>query len=458
MALSLLKIQLDKSQQRSNFSQTILTPRQLQYAAVDAAILLDLVPILTRRLKVARLMNIAEIEFEAVSAVAGMELNGMLLDAAKMSILNQELCAKKQTYLDELKVLNPGRRIQLSFFPETADTVNLDSPSQVLKALKALGIPVNSTGKKVLIPLQNEYPIIKTLLEYRKYSKLISTYVQGLPTHINPTTGRIHPSYLQCGTRSGRFACRNPNLQNIPRDKAVRCCFIAQPGYTIIRADYSQIELRIVAKISGESRMIEAYKNGEDLHTLTASLITGKPICEITAEDRRLAKAINFGLIYGMGQSKLKIYAETEYGVIMTLQEATKFRKRFFQAYPGLKRWHERIKRTIYDAQGRTIRTMLGRRRRWSTQPPLSELFNHPVQGTNADFLKIALGKLYIPLAEIGALLIGIVHDEVVLECPDDFVAQASEILKRYMVEPAAIALHPIPVEVEVKIGATWAG
>ncbi|MGB3207611.1 MAG: DNA polymerase [Crinalium sp.] len=458
MALSLLKIQLDKSQRLSNFSQTTLTPRQLQYAAVDAAILLDLLPILTRRLKAARLMNIAEIEFEAVSAVAGMELNGMLLDAAKMSILNQELYAKKQIYLNELKVLNPGRRIQLSFFPETADTVNLDSPSQVLKAFKHLGIPVTSTGKKVLIPLQNEYPIIKSLLEYRKYSKLISTYVQGLPTHINPTTGRIHPSYLQCGTRSGRFACRNPNLQNIPRDKAIRSCFIAQPGYTIIRADYSQIELRIVAKISGESRMIEAYKNGEDLHTLTASLITGKPICEITAEDRRLAKAINFGLIYGMGQSKLKVYAETEYGVIMTLQEATKFRKRFFQAYPGLKRWHEHIKETVYETSKQAIRTMRGRRRRWSTNPPLSELFNHPVQGSNADFLKMALGKLYIPLAEIGALLIGVVHDEIILECPNDFVFRASEILKHYMIEPAAIALHPIPVEVEVKVGATWAG
>ncbi len=451
-----LGVELDKSEQKSQFINHQLTESQLTYAATDAAILLELYPILSHKLKVAKLTTVASFEAAALPAVAQMELNGMLLDTKRMSAILTELEAKKQEYLKTLQaVLKPTVK-QLSLFPEITDVVNLESPAQVLSALKNIGIALASTSRAALIPLQSKHPIIKTLLEYRKCSKLICTFVEGLPTHINPVTGRIHPSYLQCGARSGRFSCRNPNLQNIPRDKNIRSCFIASPGYAIIRADYSQIELRIAAFLSGDRRMKQAYLNGEDLHSLTASLIIGKPLDAIAKEDRQLAKPINFGLVYGMGATKLKIYAEIEFGVIITLKQARLFSQRFFQAYPGLKRWHQKIKNTIHATYKREIRTIAGRRRRWQTNPSLSELYNHPVQGSSADFLKIALGHLHLALTNTGALLIGTVHDEILLECPLEQVERTQDILRQCMLEPAQIALHPIPVEVEIKVGNSW--
>jgi len=453
-----LGVILDKTEQTGRWDRP-LTSKQRQYAATDASVLLELQPILERLLEAAKLTAIALVEFALMPVVAKMELNGMLLDTSKMETLRASLEAQKQQLQQEIQqTLKPkkSQHQQLSLFPEITDVINPRSPEQVLNALVELGVPISSTNKNVLIPLQSEYPIIKTLLEYRKCSTLISTFVEPLPSHIE-FDGRIHPSYRQCGARSGRFSCRNPNLQNIPRDKSIRSCFVARPGYAIIRADYSQIELRIVAFLCRDRRMRQAYLNGEDLHTLTASLITGKALATITPEDRQMAKAINFGLIYGMGAGKLKIYAETEYGVLMTLKQAKLFRRRFFQAYPGLRKWHQKIKTTIYDLALKEIKTIHGRRRRWSTNPRLSELFNHPVQGTSADLLKIALCDLDIAIDGTGALLISTVHDEIILECPLPQVERVSQILEKCMLAPAEAALHPIPVKVEIKVGNSWA-
>jgi len=456
LAQTYLKVTLDKTEQKSQWGKP-LTSSQLQYAATDASILLFLKPILERKLAIAKLTAIAVLEFALMPVVAKMELNGMLLDTSKMETLRASLEARRQQLQKEIQqTLKPKKSRQLSLFPELTEVINPRSPEQVLDALVALGIPVTSTNKNVLIPLQSEYPIIKTLLQYRKCSTLISTFVEALPTHI-AEDGRIHPSYRQCGARSGRFSCRKPNLQNIPRDKSIRSCFVARPGHTIIRADYSQIELRIVAFLSDDRRMRQAYLKGEDLHTLTASLITGKELATVTPEDRQMAKAINFGLIYGMGASKLKIYAETEYGVVLTLKQARLFRRRFFQAYSGLRKWHQKIKTNIYDLALKEIRTLLGRRRRWSTNPGLSELFNHPVQGTSADLLKIALCDLDPAIDGTGALLIGTVHDEVILECPLPQVERVSQILEECMLAPAQAALKPIPVKVDIEIGDSWA-
>ena len=443
-----LKIELNKDLQHSDFSQE-LSNAQLEYAAIDAAILLPLQKILSAHLKRASLLPTAFLEFEAMPAVAQMELNGMQLDDQKWLAVSLDLEAKKLAAALQLKELKIRHSSQLSLLPEYTDRVNLESPQQVLAALQSKGIPVDSTSKKTLIPLASQYPIIRTLLDYRKLSKLTSI---SLKEHIHPVTGRIHAQYRQCGARSGRFSCCRPNLQNIPRDKAIRSCFVATPGYKIIKADYSQIELRITAVLSGDRRMLKAYQQGRDLHALTASLITGKPLTSVTAEDRRLAKAINFGLIYGMGAAKLQMYAETEYGVMMTLEEAQRFRKHFFQAYSGVAKWHDRIRRTVYGRGIREIRTIGGRRRRWANKPRLSELLNHPVQGTSADITKIAIAKLFKTLGKTDAKLIGTVHDEILLECPEQQVATVSRILQKCMVSAAAQFLNPLPVLVEVQV------
>ncbi|MBD2772603.1 bifunctional 3'-5' exonuclease/DNA polymerase [Iningainema sp. BLCCT55] len=448
LASKFLKTELNKDLQHSDFSGK-LSNDQLEYAAIDAAILLPLQKILYAHLKRASLLPTAFLEFEAMPTVAQMELNGMQLDHQKWLAVSLDLEAKKQVAALQLKELKIRHSSQLSLLPEYTDRVNLESPQQVLAALQSKGIPIDSTSKKTLIPLASQYPIIRALLDYRKLSKITST---NLLEYVHPVTGRIHAQYRQCGARSGRFSCRSPNLQNIPREKAIRSCFVASPGYKIIKADYSQIELRITAVLSGDRRMIKAYQQGRDLHALTAALITGKSLTSITAEDRRLAKAINFGLIYGMGAAKLQLYAETEYGVMMTLEEAQRFRKRFFQAYSGVAKWHDRIRCTVYGRGIREIRTIGGRRRRWANKPRLSELLNHPVQGTSADITKIAIAKLFKTLGKTGAKLIGTVHDEIILECPEQQVAPVSKILHKCMLQAAAKFLNPLPVLIEVHI------
>jgi DNA polymerase-1 len=179
----------------------------------------------------------------------------------------------------------------MSLLPEITDTLNPNSPQQVLTALVASGIPVQSTSQKELIPWAKQYPVIQALLDYRHLSKILATFADNLVNQIHPKTGRLHPTYYQIGAKSGRFSCRHPPLQTIPRDAAVRNCFVAEVGYQVIKADYSQIELRIVARLSGDARMNKAYRQGADLHRLTASLVTGKPLSQVTEEDRRLAKA-----------------------------------------------------------------------------------------------------------------------------------------------------------------------
>ncbi|WP_414553145.1 bifunctional 3'-5' exonuclease/DNA polymerase [Anabaena sp. CCY 0017] len=450
----LLHIQLDKTQQMSDWHQPF-TQAQLRYAAWDAAILLQLYPILLKKLKQAKLFKIAQLEFRCMPVVAQMELNGMLFDLSQWQILGAKLEAKKTTALQQLKQLHLAGNAQMSLLPELTDTINPNSPQQVLAALQAMGIDLKSTNQKDLIPLAQEYPVIQALLDYRHLSKITTTLTDSLPQHIHPKTGRIHPNYYQLGARSGRFSCRHPPLQTIPRDPAARNCFIAAPGYQILTADYSQIELRIVARLSGDSRMRQAYRQGSDLHRLTAALVTGKPISQVTQEDRRLAKAVNFGLIYGMGAAKLCIYAEIKYGVTMTLAAAKAFRKRFFHAYSGVAEWHETIKRA-YIRGTKESRTLAGRRRKWASQPRLAEMLNHPVQGLNADINKLAMAKLFQPLAETNAKLICIVHDEIILECPETMIDQVSHILHNCMVAAAQKFLSPIPVVIDIKASNTW--
>ncbi|MBD2694171.1 bifunctional 3'-5' exonuclease/DNA polymerase [Anabaena catenula] len=450
----LLRIQIDKTLQTSNWNQP-LTPEQLQYAALDAAILLDIYPILVKKLKQAKLLKIAQLEFHCMPVVAQMELNGMLFDLSQWYKLGAKLETDKVHALQQLKQLRLVGKSQLSLLPELTDTVNPNSSQQVLAAFQAMGIPVQSTNQKDLVPLVAQYPIIKALLDYRHLAKITATFTDSLPKHIHPKTGRIHPNYYQLGARSGRFSCRHPPLQTIPRHAAARNCFIAAPGYQILAADYSQIELRIVARLSGDAKMRQAYRQGADLHKLTAALVTGKRIMEVSEEDRRLAKAINFGLIYGMGAAKLRIYAETKYGVTMTLDEAKAFRSRFFDAYSGVTKWHETIKQA-YLRGIKESRTLAGRRRRWADKPRLAEMLNHPVQGLNADINKLAMVKLIKPLTRTNAKLICVVHDEIVLECPENEVERVSKMLHRCMVAAALKFLNPVPVVVDITVGDSW--
>jgi DNA polymerase I-like protein with 3'-5' exonuclease and polymerase domains len=253
------------------------------------------------------------------------------------------------------------------------------------------------------------------------------------------------------------MACDHPNLQNIPRSGPLRSYIRAPEDHLFVVADYSQIELRIAAKISGDTEMLSAYTEGRDLHTLTARSLTSRE--EITKDDRKLAKAVNFGLLYGMGAKGLQSYALRSYGVEMSLEEATLYRRRFFQTYPGLKRWHDNERRAWLRG-GTETRTLIGRRRMDLVR--LTDRLNAPVQGTGADGLKLVLALVWERRGECpGAVPVLVCHDEVVVECDAEQAGVAKAWLEKAMIEGMNAVMNstgtaPVPVEVEARIARCW--
>jgi DNA polymerase I len=249
------------------------------------------------------------------------------------------------------------------------------------------------------------------------------------------------------------MSCGGPNIQQIPRDKHFRACFSASEGNKLVIADYSQIELRVVAEISRDERMINAYRNGEDLHRLTASLISGKPIEEVTKGERQSAKAMNFGLVFAMGAKGLQTYAKETYDVDMTLEEAEQFRNGFFRAYHGVAAWHKRLKNNP-PMQSRTV---AGRKHVYGGQGGLSGLCNTPVQGSAADIIKNALGRLVDRLGSTKTKIVAVVHDEIVLETGWEQAEEVARILKETMENAGAEYLRLVPLLAEVQVAESWA-
>jgi DNA polymerase-1 len=246
------------------------------------------------------------------------------------------------------------------------------------------------------------------------------------------------------------MACTNPNLQQVPRDPAYRACFRPRPGRVLVKADYAQIELRIAAEIAGDKRMLDAFSRGEDLHALTARLVLGKQ--DVSKADRQAAKALNFGLLYGMGAATFRQHAASGYGVHLTEEETQRFREAFFRAYSGLRRWHRS------QPEGETeTRTLAGRRRLHVAR--YTEKLNTPVQGTGADGIKAALALLWETRDRCpSAIPVLAVHDELVIECD----AQDAETARAWLVEcmrrGMAAFLRRVPVEVDAAIVADWSG
>jgi DNA polymerase-1 len=275
---------LAKEEQRSDWSGA-LSPQQLQYAATDAAVLLRLREVLLPALQAAGLAETAALEWGCLPSMVDIELHGIVIDQANLTTLGQQLDAETAQAAARLtQLLQPERAsAPAPLLTPRAATINLDSPAQVLQALQCLGVPVESTARGALTPLATSFPVVRALLDYRRVRKAL-TFAQTLPTHIHPTTGRIHATYWQLGAATGRFACSDPNLQQIPRTVAFRRCFIAPPGSRLVIADYSQIELKVLTELSGDPRMLAAYQAGEDLHRLTAALLLDKAMDQVTAE------------------------------------------------------------------------------------------------------------------------------------------------------------------------------
>jgi DNA polymerase-1 len=315
-------------------------------------------------------------------------------------------------------------------------------------------------NEPVLEELRGQHPIIELILEQRTLAKLISTYVDALPALVNPATGRVHTNYNQIGISTGRLSSNNPNLQNIPIrtevGREIRRAFVAEPGHKLIAADYSQVELRVLAHIAGDEGLRRAFANDEDIHASTAAAVLGLPLEQIDKYQRRIAKAVNFGLIYG--QSAFGLAQSTG----MSRDEARAFIDTYFSKYPGIQRYIEDTKKMALE-QG-YVETLWGRRRDFSNLADMKgpargsaerEAINMPIQGTAADIIKQAMITLHARLREqkMRSRLLLQVHDELVLEAPNEETAQAARLTREVM---ASACQLNVPLKVDVEIGDNW--
>jgi DNA polymerase-1 len=436
---------MDKAQQRSDWSGG-LTEKQLDYAAHDADVLLPLYRSLAAKVREAGLEQAAVIERRCLPAVVWLAGSGAALDRERWESLAESARQERGAAREVLEGLAPDVP---DTFPGWA-AWNWNSPEQVKQALALAGCPVEDTRYETLSAAG--HPLALALARFREADKLTSTYGADWLRHV-AGDGRVYPTWRQLGAASsGRMSCGDPNMQQLPRG-AYRACVVAPPGRVLVKADYSQIELRIAARITGDRALLEAYQRDEDLHSRTARLVLG--VEEVTREDRQLAKALNFGLLYGMGWRRFREQARCEYGIDLSEGDACRLRRAFFQTYGGLAAWHRKMGMT--RDQGIETYTLTGRRRLGVSR--FTEKLNTPVQGTGADGLKLALALLWERRGECPAAFpVLAVHDEIVVEADAGQAEPAAAWLKQALVDGMAPLLDPVPVEVEVKVGTTWGG
>jgi DNA polymerase-1 len=433
---------LDKTEQRSDWSAE-LSAEQLGYAARDVEVLAPLLGALKSQLVEAGLEQAAEIETRCLSGLLWMSRMGVAFDRGSWQALGDSARIEAERVKKELDGIAPTDPDALF-----GGSWSWDSPEQVRQALALAGCPIEDTADESLAKIG--HPLAELLRQYRHVRKQVSNYGCDWLKHV-ASDGRVYPTWKQMGCASGRMSCREPNMQQLPRGD-YRRCVVAPPGRVLVKADYSQIELRIAAKVSGDKALLEAYKRGEDLHTSTARRVLG--IQHVSSEHRQLAKALNFGLLYGMGAAGFAVYAKAEYSVDLTPQEASRFRSAFFRSYPGLAAWH---RKTGQREAAVDTRTLVGRRR--LAVQRFTEKLNTPVQGTGADGLKMALALLWERRADCpGAFPVLVVHDEIVVEADADRADVVAGWLKNAMVDAMHPFIAPVPVEVETKAARTWGG
>ncbi len=429
------------------------------YAAEDADITLQLHLALYPQLqqKAGPLTIFNEIELPLLPVLAQTERNGVLIDRQMLADQSYEI-SNKLTELEEKAHAIAG------------DKFNLNSSKQLQVVLfETLELPIikktpkgqASTAEPVLVQLAEDgYEMPTLILEYRSLAKLKSTYTDALPKQINSDTGRVHTSYQQAVASTGRLSSTNPNLQNIPvrseEGRRIRQAFIANEGYLLMAADYSQIELRIMAHLSGDASLLDAFAKGEDIHKSTAAEIFNTPLNEVTSEQRRNAKAVNFGLIYGMSAFGLAKQLKINRSL------AQEYINLYFQRYPGVQNYMETTKQNAQ--QNGYVETLMGRRlylpdinarngqlRQYAERTAI----NAPMQGTAADIIKVAMIQVqnWLDKSNINIKMIMQVHDELVFEVAEESIEQATAEVKQIM--EAATELH-VPLIVDIGQGKNW--
>ncbi|WP_013591422.1 DNA polymerase I [Paraburkholderia phenoliruptrix] len=446
-----------KGAQQIGFDEVALD-KAAEYAAEDADITLRLHQTLYPQLAAEKTLEhvYRDIEVPTSRVLRKMERTGVLIDAEKLRLQSSEIAARLIELESEAYVLAGGE-------------FNLGSPKQIgqifferleLPVVKKTPSGAPSTDEEVLQKLAEDYPLPKILLEHRGLSKLKSTYTDKLPRMVNASTGRVHTNYAQAVAVTGRLASNDPNLQNIPvrtgEGRRIREAFIAPPGHKLVSADYSQIELRIMAHISGDESLLRAFSQGEDIHRATAAEIFSVTPLEVSNDQRRVAKVINFGLIYGMSSFGLA----SNLGI--TRDAAKLYIDRYFARYPGVARYMDET-RLSAKAKG-YVETVFGRRL-WlpeinggngpRRQAAERAAINAPMQGTAADLIKLSMIAVqkWIEESNIGTRMIMQVHDELILEVPDE---ELPEVRKRLPELMCGVAALKVPLVAEVGAGLNW--
>lgn len=405
----------------------------------EALILLKLYEAIFCRLADDNLLDTVALEFECIRAVAEMERNGIRVNVEKLINMLQEF--------------TEGKKIFAEMLHKQFGDINLNSYKKVKEAIIKQGIMVDDLRQETLHP--HIFPNL-FLWDYNIYKNISykRSLANAILTRVNASTGRIYPKYSQIGAPNGRFSCSDPNLHAIPRTEEFRSCFIPDDGYKLIIADYSQIELRIVAEISHDKRMVDAYKKGDDLHKLTASLITDKPVFYVSKNEFLIAEAVNYGLIYNMEAEKLKEFILDYCGISILPQQAQKFSSVFFSAYEGISQWHENVELNSY---GET-RTLGNRMRVWNSYyyKNTTDQLKTIIQGTTADILKKALCILHERIKGTEMKIIGCIHSEIIMEAPIMQTDTATQIIRESMIDAGQHYLKEVPVQVDVSVVDNW--
>ena len=486
-----LKKEISKEEQASDWSASSLRPEQLAYAAYDVQLLLELWEPLLQRLATGQLMAAWELECRALPAVAQMQRTGLPFSRDKLETLRDELAEANQRMGAEFVValdaaLPEGSKLprdsdgSLNLRPKATGTVrsgdkmpagfNINSPHQLKAVFTALlgETPVDADGKPscsraALREYAADHAIVVQYLQWKRVEKR-RQMIESLLKHQDPD-GFIRASYLQMGADTGRMSCMSPNLQQVPRDNNFRACVVAPEGWSIVDADFAQMELRLAAVEAEDVMMVRAFQEGEDLHTVTAAAIYGDAFTEgdeaARKSMRQIAKSANFGLLYGSGAKGLRSYAGAM-GIQMTMEEAAEVRDKFHDLYRGIHTWQQRAASAAQNSGANAavrIRVSDLRRMLPGEHNKLTTRCNTVIQGAGAAVLKLALAKLWKLVFEAGedeVKIAAAIHDELLLLVREGKEQEWAEKLSQVMEEAEAKWLGDVPASAEAHYGKTW--
>ncbi|MDT7779934.1 MAG: polymerase [Acidobacteriota bacterium] len=453
---------VDKTLQVSNWGGE-LSSAQIEYAARDAQLMLPLRAKLVEALRANALTRTAQLEFECVVPLASLELAGLYLDQECWRVKLKEIERRRDELHEQLQDEMAEESVQQSLFGPTRATLNIDSHVQLTRALTRLGVPVpDSTRNWKLEPLAAEFPVVGRILEYRTLQKTLKfgeTLLDSVDKGKRDTekTGRIHPHFHQIGAPTGRMSCTDPNIQQIPHAFDMRRCFRAPAGRRLVVADYSQIELRILAEFTNDEGFVEAFRSGADLHRVTAAQVFGVAIEQVSKEQRDFAKRLNFGVVYGIGARRFALMTG------MSQEQSEDLLRRYFSTYRGLDTW-------LRDAALKALRertaprTVAGRLFRFNFDPEDKQAAslaqrggkNSPIQGSSADIIKRALRLLHDRLKGTSAQVVNVVHDEIVVETRADEASETAKTVEEAMCAAGEEYVRAVPVKVETHVADEW--